>query len=205
VEKQGLGRIMKQTDLSQIIQELRQTRCRPADLDAPDSGGVYAVYVRRSDALSPFSPSADGLIYVGVTSNLARRELENHFNSENSGFSTLRRSLGSILKSTLGLTAIPRAPGASDTNVRNFRFTPEDDAELTTWMHENLEVGLCVRADYDDIEDDLIARLEPVLNLTKWPNPDSREIRRLRRICANEARENRTKSWGHVACQVAEP
>ena len=44
-------------------------------------------------------------VYVGISADLARRGDEDHFRSGGSGFSTLRRSLGALLKDELKLTA----------------------------------------------------------------------------------------------------
>jgi hypothetical protein len=122
---------------------------------------------------------------------LADRELEQHFCSTSTGRSTLRRSIGALLRGQLSLKATPRAPGPSETNVRNYRFDPDGEARLTDWMCEHLEVGVHASAEYRDLEDCLVQQLRPLLNLTKWPNPRRAEIRRLRRACADEARSIR--------------
>jgi hypothetical protein len=48
---------------------------------------------------------------------LADRELNQHFSTGRTGSSTLRRSLGALLKRRLALIAVPRAPGPSKTKV----------------------------------------------------------------------------------------
>jgi len=128
------------------------------------------------------------MIYIGLSTNLASREFEHHFSSQRTGFSTLRRSLGAVLKNELKLKAIPRAAGTSSSNVTNYSFADDGNTRLTTWMCEHLEVGVHASARYHELEGSLIAKLEPLLNLTKWMNPDRAELKRLRKVCADEAR-----------------
>jgi hypothetical protein len=59
-----------------------------------------------------------------------------------------------------------------------------------------LEVGVHASARYEALEDFLVSDLKPLLNLTKWPNPHRSEIKRLRKVCADEAREAR------LACEA---
>jgi hypothetical protein len=168
---------------------IEKSRTRPSILRPPPESGIYAIYLRPDAALGPFPAGAKGLIYIGSSSNLRQRDFETHFGDKGSGFSTLRRSLGAILKDVLNLTAIRRGPGRSRSNITSYMFDPEGEKRLTLWMAENLEVGFCQIDDgYKEIEKGLIVELEPVLNLKDWNNPHRPEIKRLRRACAREAR-----------------
>jgi hypothetical protein len=173
------------------LQDLLRSRARVEELSAPPGGGVYAIYLSTKDLLTPFTEGKNGLVYIGLSANLADREFECHFASDNTGFSTLRRSFGAILKRQLDLKAIPRAPGPSETNVRNYRFAPDGEQKLTTWMSEYLEIGLHASSRYLELENFLIPELRPLLNLNKWPNPHRVEIKRMRKTCADEARQIR--------------
>jgi hypothetical protein len=132
---------------------------------------IYAFFLNSRDALVPFQVPTSGLIYIGSSSNLALREYDTHLTSGNTGFSTVRRSIGAILKQQLGLTACPRGRGKSATNFTNYCFDPEGD--------------------FDAVERDLIQCLRPILNLYGWPNPCRSEIKALRKACADEARQQR--------------
>ena len=56
-------------------------------------------------------------------------------------------------------------------------------------MTRNLDIGICFFAPEDLVlEKELISVLKPVLNLTGWKNPEREEIKRLRKVCADEAR-----------------
>jgi hypothetical protein len=174
-----------------VEKHLRQTRARIDELRAPAAPGVYACFLLDGSSLKPFAAGSDGLVYVGVTADLAEREFEQHFNSNRTGFSTLRRSLGAIVKERLNLTAVPRSPGASESNMRCYRFTEQGEQRLTEWMRRTIEVGVCGIGLAPDLEKMLIARMRPLLNLKGWPNPDRKEIKRLRKFCADEARSKR--------------
>ena len=102
-----------------VYDELKAVRAHPDDVPAVAGSGVYALFAREADCLLPEIVLAeDGLLYIGESGDLRERD---HFVTQHSGFSSPRRSLGVILKARLGLTAIPRASGPSETNVRNFR------------------------------------------------------------------------------------
>ena len=180
-------------DTKEIIEEFIKTRTLIHDVQAPNKSGVYAIYLKDLPDINGLQAGNDGLIYIGSTSDLARREFENHFSSQSTGFSTLRRSFGAILKENLRLEAIPRSPGPSETNVRNYKFLSDGEDRLTDWMKENLEVGICpISSDYESIEKKLLLIVRPILNLTGWGNPYRKEIKALRKICADEARRNRS-------------
>jgi hypothetical protein len=68
-------------------------------------------------------------MYVGMSSNLAERD-EAHFRTGGSGFSTLRRSLGALLKQELRLSARPRGTGSSAQNYRCYQFDDAGEEQL---------------------------------------------------------------------------
>lgn len=74
-------------------------------------------------------------------------------------FSTLRRSLGSVLAHGNGQTTI-------------------DEERLTLWMHSHLRVVLVPVADpdtLDALESDVLSALNPPLNLAKVPGTPLRQ------------------------------
>ncbi|MDP3263355.1 MAG: hypothetical protein U1E06_11955 [Tabrizicola sp.] len=102
--------------LAALWKALLATRCTADRVAENSSSGIYALFL-ESGSLRGIEPSADGLLYIGKTgSSLTAR---NHFLHPSSGFSTLRRSLGAILKADLDLTAIPRSPAS---NRSHFKF-----------------------------------------------------------------------------------
>ena len=152
----------------------------------PSHPGVYAVFVKRADCLRGIGVPPNGLLYIGYASNLGQR---NHFLVAHSGFNTLRRSIGAILKSDLGLAAIRRGSGPSASNYGCYRFTDDGEARLSRWMIDNLDYSdHRVDGDLRRLEAQLIREHEPPLNLTGWPNPQKRSISALRKGCSEEAR-----------------
>jgi hypothetical protein len=122
---------------------------------------------------------APGLVYAGLagaTRSRSRRRSTNtlwgrlhgmHLGSR-SEFSTFRRSLGSILAEVSGANEI-------------------DEEQLTAWMHDHLRL-IAVPVDdadaLDRIETEVLAQLDPPLNLAKMPKTAVRshltELRRRR-------------------------
>ena len=70
----------------------------------------------------------------------------------------------------------------------------DGETRLTDWMCSHLEVGIHASGKYLELENLLVPELRPLLNLTKWPNPHRAEIKRLRKVCADEARAARRRS-----------
>ncbi|HEY5196234.1 MAG TPA: hypothetical protein VIJ51_04350 [Solirubrobacteraceae bacterium] len=153
--------------------------------------GVYAWFLADGATLGQVSNPAGGPVYVGVTGNLAEREFETHFAAGKTGFSTLRRSLGAILKAQLDLRGRPRGTGASKTNYTNYKFDDGGEQRLSAWMHKNLRVGTRALEHPQVREPELIILACPPLNLTGWANPEAATIRELRKACADEAQLER--------------
>jgi len=115
------------------------------------------------------------ILYTGVagpSSGLRRRITWAHFGN-NTGCSTLRLSIGVLL----GFTPIPR--DAKNPGNGHVRFCPAEEARLTVWMNDNLLVYYFPNDGYEDMENELIAALNPPLNLSKNANPVNSEIRAL--------------------------
>ena len=117
-----------------------EKRYRAKDIPIILKPGLYALYLNNQNELNSIRIGPSGLLYIGMTeSSLDSR---NHFEHDDSGFSSLRRSLGALLKRKLRLQAIPRAQGPSKTNLTNYRFTDAGERKLTKWMN------LVVRRDW---------------------------------------------------------
>jgi len=147
---------------------------------------VYAIFAKGLECLPGILLPPNGLVYIGLSSDLKQR---NHFNVKNSGYSSPRRSLGAILKTELNLAAIPRAPGSSTSNYRSFRFPDDGEDRLTQWMWSNLEYSIFrFDGNVKELERSLIRENEPPLNLTQWRNPQKKQIQAHRNICKEEAK-----------------
>jgi len=147
---------------------------------------IRLVYGRRP--IPGISGHPDRPIYIGSSTNLAQREFETHFRSTATGFSTIRRTLGALLKERLGLVARPRGQGKTKQDFYCYRFELDGEDRLTDWMTGNIHVAVQPISDYISAERELTATAQPPLNLTGWANPDASEIKRRRKVCADEAR-----------------
>lgn len=148
--------------------------------------GIYAYFPNSLDALGAISIPTSGPLYIGMTDSSL--DARSHFEHAHSGFSTLRRSLGAILKDQLRLRALPRAPGRSRTNIINYRFDDDGEGRLTEWMRENLTYSYReITGNVAAAEKDAIRSAWPPLNLKDWKNDQRGEIKRLRALCATEA------------------
>lgn len=170
-----------------VVNSLKNSRTQINKLNVSPKPGIYAVFLKKGSKM-PLKAYNDGLIYIGSSSNLATRDIDTHFTSQKSGFSTLRRSLGALLKKELRLTAIPRGTGSSKSNYQNYRFTDDGEERLSTWMKSNLEIAVFVyEDDFEALEKELIQELKPILCLKGWANPSAEFIKGLRKNCVEEA------------------
>lgn len=170
------------------IKEALRKRRRAADIPATSDLGVYALYLSDPLALDTIEVDTSGLLYIGMTEDSL--EVRNHFGHKDSAFSSPRRSLGAILKKELKLIAVPRGLGRSEKDMTHFRFADGGEKELTKWMVKHLEYGFSLlEHGIADVERELIECLRPPLNLDIWDNPQRKAIKRLRKECADEARD----------------
>jgi hypothetical protein len=179
-------------DVESVLNQLWAGRVPITQLRTVPSSGVYALFLHSSPSLGTFPAGRDGLVYIGKTSDLEQRNLHTHFFPKNSGFSSPRRSSGTILKDELELTAQPRSPGMSSTNFTNYAFTPDGEERLSQWMGANLLVSTVTLPPGEEtvMEEKLLSIACPVLNLTGCENPHRQSIKALRKDCANQARQS---------------
>ena len=170
-----------------IRTKLLATRFDAADIPRVETPGVYALFLREHATVPEIHHGNLGLLYIGMTeSGLAAR---NHFAASTSSFSSIRRTLGALLRGQLKLHVIPRGTGQSSTNTKNFCFSESSERRLTDWMERYLNYGFCEVGgnDVGKIERRLINELQPPLNLTGWHNPDAVRLRALRHACIEGA------------------
>lgn len=122
------------------------------------------------------------VIYTGIASqSLKTRDYEQHFCGNNAGRSTLRKSIGAMF----GYRQIPRD---KDPNTGKTKFSDEDEQKLSKWMRENLILYFFPNNNPEELEDGLILKLNPPLNLNKNKNfinlEYRQELSRLRNIKA---------------------
>jgi hypothetical protein len=163
--------------------------------------GVYGIFLIPNEL--PFSQleyenfSNNVPLYIGISQNLKKRHLKEHFEGHSSQ-STLRRSIGALFQEERDLMPIPRSKLRNNNSFNHYSFKDNHEKCITKWMKKNLVIGYCFR-DYEtskDIEKELIQNKCPVLNIkdSKY-NPDLvKKIKKLRKLCANLADSNSTQS-----------
>jgi len=185
------------TEISQIVRSIEQTsKPFPEITDYPNEPGIYAFSLLAGSNLNNFGKS-NQVIYAGIAKDSLRaRDLGNHFRTGRTGSSTLRRSIGAVLKSELNLTARSRNGTSDRRAINNYIFEPSGDERLTTWMIKNLKVGYWKdlnRMNYKllrDFELKIIKHFSPTLDLdarSKHLNPLATELDQLRNMCRTEA------------------
>ncbi len=114
------------------------------------------------------------VIYVGTTKRLWGRYRE-HFMMNNSGKSTLRKSLGAMF----GYQQVPR--DKENPNNGKTKFVDEDEERLSEWMINNLKVFYKSYMSYNSseeiIEEELIKFYNPPLNLDRNNNSRNKSFR----------------------------
>lgn len=156
--------------------------------------GNYAILLRKGSKLPeikvPYTSSTilyDGeeyeVIYVGISSkNLRKRDYKNHFNDDNAGKSTLRKSIGSLM----GLKKTYRTEGEEGKDKPKIKFIDTDEIVLSEWMHDNLLLLFKADRNFKMIEDEMIEVLNPPLNISNNHNSVNKDYRALLKTLRND-------------------
>lgn len=159
--------------------------------------GIYAVlYFGKSKTLGAINGLKSGqIIYIGKTlSSQQSRDADTHFKSGKSGSSTLRRSIGALLRENEKFVPIPRGKGKKEKDTTNYRFDEKSEEVLTTWMLDNLGLAFFEYPKSPDairrLELKLLDKLCPVLNIeSNSSNPFLSEVKSARAKCKRLAEQ----------------
>jgi hypothetical protein len=169
--------------------ELMGTRYCSCDNPPRDGAGLYAIFLKKASLLPGIEVGQSGLLYIGKSE--WSLEARNHFDYQNSASSTLRRSLGAILKQELKLSAFPRGfrKNAGPRDIQNYRFDEKGEIALSKWMNDNLEFSyLLLKKDHiKTSERQHIQKHDPPLNISLSKNPMRMKLAELRKLCREEA------------------
>lgn len=157
--------------------------------------GLYAIHgtAKVWVELGLGEPPAQRQLYVGKAErSLVSRDVYTHFRSGRTGSSTVRRSFAALLREPLGLEGRPRNP-AKPERPANYGLSQEHDDKLTAWMRKRLLLATWPKPEGCDvalgtIEDELLALLEPPLNVTGVVTPWTSLVKDARKVMADEAR-----------------
>ncbi len=153
---------------------------------------LYAVFLRPEFRITDIAVPEGGLLYIGKVEKQNKRL---HFAAPHSGSSTLRRSLGALLKDQLDMQVHPRSLGRSNADFANYVFSKDAEKRLSNWMLAHLCYAVVpVEDEVRATEKQAIKELQPPLNLTDWRNPQRKHLKELRKRCADEARARAVQS-----------
>ena len=172
--------------------------------------GLYCWKLSEETNFNGFENSEnDIVIYVGKAEEyIADRFYDNHLNPIRN-FSTLRRSIGAVLKEELSLSALPKIDSKGNIIAdkkkacRQYRFDEDGELKINQWMINNLEFGfieLDSIIDIKDKEDNCKEIIKPCLNCKndKSYNIYYSEIKKLRGYCRKEAKVALKKMMNHA-------
>ena len=152
--------------------------------------GIYAILLRPGSSMpkskneisyTPCIIKYQGeeyeLIYVGISdTGLYERDYKKHFNGT-AGSSTLRKSLGSLMglkKTYRSKKEAQKVSGSIKT-----KFVDTDEEKLSEWMNNNLLLLFKATSNRDKIETEMIAELNPPLNIQKNNNSVNADYRKM--------------------------
>ena len=135
------------------------------------SPGVY-VFVYSGNELggSLWGEPEPAIVYLGHNGEDSRRHWR-----DDTGVSTVRRSLAALLAGTMDFTAVPNKEAKGEERYLNYALDDESEQRLTAWMKENLRLAF-LETEPEDVEDWYRALLEyntPLLVLRNNPANNS--------------------------------
>ena len=139
-----------------------------SDKIIPNAPGNYIICLNANSYLPEIGLTCETnifnklvVIYTGIASrSLRTRDYRQHFCGNNAGRSTLRKSIGAMLK-------YKQIPRDKDPNTGKTKFSESDEIKLSEWMKKNLILFYHQNDCPDSYEEFLIAKLNPPLNLDK--------------------------------------
>lgn len=148
----------------------------------PQSPGNYIFVLKEDSALpnigiEPIYTQYKGLnvIYTGQTTDSLRKRLSYHY-KRTARVSTFRKSIGRLM----GYKLIPKSGKTS--------FSEYDEVRLSEWLRKNTLCYYMPNYNYDKIEQELINKFSPPINLDKtWHLTTNIEFRyKLKQLRTNK-------------------
>lgn len=181
--------------LSVVLAALRAPRflLRPSLPILPPKPGLYAIYGddHAWEELRLGSKPMDLPLYVGkAEDSVVKRDLKTHFEDGRTGSSTVRRSFAALLRSTLHLSGRPRNP-ANPGYFSNYGLSAADDAKLTRWMRDRLEISVWPsdgRRSLTVVEDEVLQHWNPPINIAGVTHRWRSFVQAERKVMAAQAR-----------------
>lgn len=200
-------------DYQVIIEDLFNKKTTFSNCVFSTSPGIYGIYFNGDEFPDAELKLTKGqLIYIGKSeSSQLSRDKETHFRSGKTGSSTLRRTLGALLREELELLPIPRnSNDVKKGRITFYKFNDYSEQRLTLWMVENLSISYYEYPQspkaIDFLETQMINLAKPIFNLAKnSTNPFSVYIKAKRKACGLIAHGlNQQTSHNHDSFQAQE-
>jgi hypothetical protein len=176
---------MSRAIIAAALRALKGPRVPIAEDAFPSAPGLYALYGAASTwkQLGLESPD-DRPLYVGKSErSLLSRDFKMHFDTGQTGWSTLRRTLGALRN----LTPVWRDPVKRE-KPTHYALRADDDAALTSWMTSQLRAAVWEKpATCDDlaaVERAVIQALHPPLNVKDNDSPWRGKVVAARKLMA---------------------
>jgi hypothetical protein len=162
----------------------------------PNAAGLYAIYGDSGvwKALGLEDAPDDRPLYVGkAEASLVSRDLNTHFATGKTGWSSPRRSFAALLADELKLTAVPRRPASPEPKRYScYGLEQSGDERLSQWMRERLSLATwaCPLGTHlMVVEGNIMRALGPPLNLTGVEQPWKRQVKDARKVLTAEAKQ----------------
>jgi hypothetical protein len=188
-------------DIENVLGALTGPRhdLRDALPELPAKPGLYAIYCDEAGwtDLGLQEREVEEAVYVGkAEDSLVSRDLVSHFGNGRTGSSTVRRSFAALLRERLALSAVPRNPSKPG-HFASYGLAPADDAKLTGWMREHLQIAVWPWDHTEplaDVERSVLQWLHPTLNIAGVQHRYRSLLQAKRKVMADQAR-----SWRPLA------
>jgi len=183
-------------EITKIIQHFRDSRLKYNTVtEFSNTPGIYAIFYNGKHLpYIEITFKNDEIIYIGKTeSSQLKRNANTHFASGKTGSSTVRKSIGAILRKKLSLIPIPRNESDyAKGRKSHFKFDDNGEIALTEWMKSNLSISYYEypksRNEIESLENQLINSEVPILNIDKnSSNIYLNVVKQLRKDCASHA------------------
>ena len=174
-----------------------RTPYRELENKIPADPGLYGVFVDSSAGLGGTAIAnhpLDQPIYVGKSQRgLEKRHLDEHFVVGRTGSSTVRRSFAALLRTDFRLNPIRRGITGKDQDFVSYKLDRASEERLNEWMTSHLEIGWwAFTGPFSQLKQQevaLIDHFQPPLNLQHSSHPSVAEVKSLRALCADLARD----------------
>ncbi|MBQ6808351.1 MAG: hypothetical protein IJP07_04215 [Firmicutes bacterium] len=140
-----------------------------AEAALKEKTGLYAlIYTGKELGGSLWEEPKAQIVYVGRNGKDSIRHWQ-----EDTGVSTVRRSLSAMLQTAYDLIPIPKSDDPDDEDrFANYKLTAESEEKLTAWMKENLQIAF-LEVEEEKLEACYLGLLDyntPMFNFQNNPN-----------------------------------